>query len=111
MLFVALLVDVCDDLAADALFWLAYAIQKNPAWQILYSDEDQIDEKDRHFCPFFKPDWSPHLALSQAYLGHLVCIKRDLVGNGFDSAYNGAQDYHLWLTASLQAGEEEEGEE
>ena len=99
------LLDHDDYLSRDALFWLAQAIQKNAGWKIFYSDEDQIDEKDRHFCPFFKPDWSPHLALSQAYLGHLVCIKRDLVGNGFDSAYNGAQDYHLWLTASLHAGD------
>ena len=93
-----------DDLLAElALFRVAEALQQHPKAGLLYSDEDMLDEQGGRGYPFFKPNWSPHLAISQAYLGHLVVLRRDLVKQvgGFRSGLDGAQDYDLWLRVSL----------
>lgn len=102
--YVALL-DHDDLLAETALFRVVEALQGSPDGDLLYSDEDHLEDGDRRCYPFFKPDWSPHLAISQAYLGHLVVLRRDLVGQlgGFRSGFDGAQDYDLWLRCSLKA--------
>ncbi|MBN2645387.1 MAG: glycosyltransferase [Desulfuromonadaceae bacterium] len=96
-----------DDLLAElALFRVVEALQHQPDAGMLYSDEDMLDEQGTRCCPFFKPDWSPHLAISQAYLGHLVVLRRDVMQKtgGFQSGLDGAQDYDLWLRASRFAG-------
>ncbi len=91
-----------DRLAPNALAWLMLEARAQPDARLIYSDEDQVDGAGRRQQPFFKPDWSPQLAISQAYLGHLVAIQRELVGNGFDPDLNGAQDYDLWLRCANQ---------
>lgn len=96
-----------DDLVSpDALFHIAKNINNHIDALIIYSDEDKIDLKGQRTLPFFKPDWSPHLACQQAYLGHLVCINKTKTKNKicFDPTKNGAQDYDLWLQASLSEG-------
>ncbi len=102
--FVALL-DHDDRLHPDALRQLALAISQNPEAELLYTDEDKINSAGAREEPLFKPGWSPSLALSQAYLGHLVCLRTVLVRRlgGFRSKCNGSQDYDLWLRASLTA--------
>lgn len=102
--YVALL-DHDDLLDEQALFRVVEALQKHPDADLLYSDEDLFDQQGGRTSPFFKPDWSPHLAISQAYLGHLVVIRHDLIKQcgGFRSSFDGAQDYDLWLRCSLQA--------
>lgn len=102
--FVALM-DHDDLLPEHALFWLAKTIISNPDVDLIYSDEDKIEANGQRVFPFFKPDWSPHLAISQAYLGHLICIRSDLVGRlqGWQEGTEGAQDYDLWLRASIFA--------
>jgi GT2 family glycosyltransferase len=100
--FVALL-DHDDLLPEHALFWVANVIIERPGVGIIYSDEDKLDDAGARVLPFFKPDWSPHLAVSQAYLGHLVCIRTSLLRElgGWRTGVEGAQDYDLWLRASL----------
>ena len=100
------LLDHDDKLAVDALFWLVAELNKNPQSDMLYSDEDKL-KNGKRVLPFFKPDWSPHLALSQAYLGHIVCIRKSVMNEigGFDTNLSGAQDYDLWLRASTVAKE------
>lgn len=102
--FIALL-DNDGLLPEHALFWVAQTIVNNPNVDLIYSDEDKINENGQRILPFFKPDWSPHLAISQAYLGHLVCLKSCLVRRigGWRTEKDGAQDYDLWLRASLEA--------
>jgi len=102
--FVALL-DHDDCLHPEALFELAKCILEDPLNDLIYTDEDKIDTAGRRALPFFKPDWSPHLALSQAYLGHLVSIRTSLLKSlgGWRSQTDGAQDYDLWLRAAVCA--------
>jgi GT2 family glycosyltransferase len=67
--------------------------------QVVYSDEDKIDEKGEHFELYCKPDFSPELLLTQMYLCHFTVFRTDLVRahGGFRSEMDGAQDFDLAL--------------
>ena len=96
--FVALL-DHDDELAEDALYRVVEALNRQPDLDILYSDEDKIDEQGKRYDPFFKPDWSPDLLLSENYVAHLLVCRRSLLVDvgGFRSGFDGSQDYDLVL--------------
>lgn len=96
--FVALL-DHDDCLTAHALFEAIVVLNKDRELDMIYSDEDKIDEKDQLSSPFFKPDWSPDTLLSQMYTCHLGIYRRSLVNaiGGFREGFEGAQDYDLVL--------------
>jgi GT2 family glycosyltransferase len=104
--YIALL-DHDDELAPDALFSMVDAINRHPAAGVLYSDEDKIDAAGRRFEPFFKPDWSPDLLLSENYCCHFLVARRDLVeqAGGFRSEFDPAQDYDLILRLSERTAE------
>lgn len=93
-----LLMDNDDEITYDALYEFLRVV-KNKNADVIYSDQEIIDEYGNESNPLYKPDWSPELFLSQMYLGHLVGFKRSLfetVG-GFRSEFNGSQDYDLLL--------------
>ena len=99
--FVALL-DHDDLLDRFALFENACLINKHPKAEIIYSDEDKINQHGLRYEPFMKPDWSPELLLLQMYTGHLSVYKKELIDKvgGFREGYEGSQDYDLILRAS-----------
>jgi GT2 family glycosyltransferase len=103
--YIALL-DHDDALTADALYWMAIEVIAHPDAAILYSDEDKIDETGRLFHPYFKPDWSPELVLSQNYVNHLGVYRREEVEavGRFRDAFRGSQDYDLMLRISDRVG-------
>ena len=88
-----------DVLTADALYWVARALDIDPSADIVYSDEDKLDEKGRRVEPFCKPDWSPDLLLSCNYITHLLVVRRSLLEQvgGLRPELDGAQDYDLLL--------------
>ncbi len=94
-----------DELAPNALYENAVAINKNPDADILYSDEDKINENGFHEQAYFKPDWCPDSFLARNYFGHFVCIKKQLLTQigEFRIGFEGAQDYDLLLRATEQA--------
>lgn len=93
------LLDHDDELTEDALYWMAATLEENPETDILYSDEDKIDEEGKLSDPYFKPDWSPELFLSQNMINHLGVYRRSLVekAGGFREGFEGSQDYDLAL--------------
>lgn len=93
------LLDHDDELPTHALYMIAKAINERPDAQLIYSDEDKIDEKGRRFDPYFKPDWNPDLFYSQNMISHLGAYKTKLVREvgGFRKGYEGSQDYDLAL--------------
>ena len=95
--FVAFL-DHDDELTQDAIFEVARAVNIDPGVDLIYSDEDKVDERG-YTEPFFKPDFSLHTLRSQNYLVHLAAVRRGLVVNvnGLDSEFDGAQDYDLFF--------------
>ena len=103
--FVAFL-DHDDRLAPTALFEMARAIQSHANVDVLYSDEDKIDEDGkRRSDHHFKPGWSPQTLLGQNYITHLLVIRRDLLDRigGIRTGYDGSQDHDLVLRATEEA--------
>ncbi|WP_417223681.1 glycosyltransferase [Amphritea sp.] len=96
--YVALL-DHDDCLAPDALYRVVEALNENPSAELLYSDEDKIDELGCRFDPHFKPKWNYDLLLGQNYISHLTVLKTDLVKKvgGFQAGVEGSQDHDLLL--------------
>ncbi len=74
--FIAFL-DPGDVLAPDALYEMVKALNENPEYDLIYSDEDWISEDGKErFSPFFKPDWSPDLLMDFPYAEHLAFYRR-----------------------------------
>ncbi|HEY7305207.1 MAG TPA: glycosyltransferase family 2 protein [Bryobacteraceae bacterium] len=94
-----------DTLAPHALAYVCEALDKSPDADLLYSDEDKIDERGKRSDPFFKPDWSPDLLLSENYMCHLLILRQDLANKigHLNPDRDGSQDYDLILRASEQA--------
>ncbi|MCC2632545.1 MAG: glycosyl transferase family 2 [Ramlibacter sp.] len=96
--FVALL-DHDDKLAEHALLFMADAIHRHPAVQVLYSDEDKLDENGDRVDPHFKSGWNPDLFYAQNYVSHLGVYRRSLLEKigGFRAGVEGSQDQDLLL--------------
>ena len=96
--FLALL-DHDDLLTPDALYEVALLLNRHPEADMIYSDEDKIDDNNQLRDPFFKPDWCPDSLLSRMYTCHLGTYRRSLVNEigGFRAGYEGSQDYDLVL--------------
>ncbi|GBL34567.1 uncharacterized protein y4gI [Filimonas sp.] len=54
-----LLMDHDDLITANCLWEIVKALNEEPDSDILYSDEDKIDELRYHQNAHFKPDWAP----------------------------------------------------
>lgn len=96
------LMDQDDEITRDALGEVALYVAENPDADIVYSDDDKINEHGQRFAPQFKPDWSPELLLSYMYLSHLFVLRRSLYfeARGLRVGYEGSQDYDLALRVS-----------
>lgn len=96
--FIALF-DNDDLLPEHALFWVARAIVENPHVDLIYSDEDKIDEENNRLNPYFKPDWNQDLFYAHNLITHLGVYRASIVRElgGFRLGFEGAQDYDLAL--------------
>ena len=96
--FVALM-DNDDILPAHALAHIVIAINENPAVEIIYSDEDKIDERGLRYEPYFKSDFNYELFLAQNMISHLGVYRRSTIESvgGFRVGFEGAQDWDLAL--------------
>lgn len=88
-----------DQIPLHALFFLAREICNYPDAEIIYTDEDSIDETNKRFDPCFKPDWNPELFFSYNYIANLTIYRRMRVLDleGYRAGYEGAEDYDLTL--------------
>ena len=91
-----------DELTPDALAVVVEALNRWPQTDLLYSDEDKLDERGERLDPAFKPDWSPELLLAQNYVGHLLAIRTELVRRvgGMRPGFEGSQDHDLLFRIS-----------
>lgn len=89
-------------LSPQALFHVAASIAAHPEVDIIYADDDQIDEAGRRSLPYFKPDWNPELMLGQNLVAGLGAFRRRLVDRvgGFQGAVDGSETYDLGLRAA-----------
>ncbi len=96
--FVVLL-DHDDELHPYALLEIVRELNLHPDADLLYSDEDKIDQTGNRSEPAFKPAFDEDILLAFCYIGHLVCMRRSLVlkAGGFRTQTDGAQDWDLLL--------------
>jgi glycosyltransferase involved in cell wall biosynthesis len=93
------LLDHDDEITSDALFEVVKLLNQTPDADLIYSDEDKIDERNKVFNPWFKPDWSPEYLLTHMYVCHFSVYRKNILNavGGFRSQFDGAQDYDLCL--------------
>ena len=104
--YVALL-DHDDILAERALYEIVAALDRHPDTDVVFSDEDRLQDGVRH-SPHFKPGWDPDLLLGQNSVSHLGVYRTSLLREigGFREGYEGSQDHDLALRAIRVAGSE-----
>ena len=104
--YVALL-DHDDILAEHALYEIVAALDRHPDTDVVFSDEDRLQDGVRH-SPHFKPGWDPDLLLGQNSVSHLGVYRTSLLREigGFREGYEGSQDHDLALRAIRVAGSE-----
>lgn len=88
-----------DLLDKNALYYIVKELNHNKKLDLIYTDEDKINEKGKFCDPNFKPDWSPDTLLSMNYICHFTVIRKNILDKVglFDSNFDGAQDYDLFL--------------
>jgi glycosyltransferase involved in cell wall biosynthesis len=93
------LLDQDDLLPRHALYHVAIEINQHPDVNLIYSDEDKIDDLGTRSDPYFKSGWNPDLFLSHNMISHLGIYRTALLKklNGFRVGYEGSQDYDLAL--------------
>jgi GT2 family glycosyltransferase len=89
----------------DALHWSALesmARKIDEGYDVVYSDEDKLDDATGDLVePFFKPAWSPEYFRGVMYVGHLLCVRREIASKTrFDPAFDGVQDFEFMLRVS-----------
>lgn len=103
--YIALL-DHDDIIPKFALYEIVKAINKNPEADFIYTDEDKIlEEQDIRISPHFKQDFAIDTLRSYNYICHFSILKKELMNKlkGFDSEFDGSQDYDLILRAIEEA--------
>ena len=96
--FVALM-DHDDLLPEQALYEVVVELNAHPNADLIYSDEDKINDAGVRHSPYFKTDWNPELFLGQNMICHLGVYRRSIVERigGFRAGFEGSQDYDLAL--------------
>ena len=91
--------EVGDALAEDALYWVAREARDQAGSDLIFSDEDTFDGKERRVDPWFKSDWNPALMLACNAFGRLGAYRRSLVQRvgGFRTGFDGADEHDLVL--------------
>jgi GT2 family glycosyltransferase len=94
--------DPHDRLEAHALFEVALRLQGDA--DVVYSDEDRIDERGIPSDPWFKPDWSPETLLTRDYAGRLLMIRREALerAGGVRDVFESANWYEALLRVTEQ---------
>lgn len=101
--------DQDGELSELALYMAAVEINRFPATDLIFTDEDRIDGQGRYCNPFFKPAWNVDQFYAQNFLDHLCVIRKSLVDgvSGCRPGFEGSQDYDLILRLidSIPAGQ------
>lgn len=102
--FIALL-DHDDEISPDALGEVALRLAHDDTIDLLYTDDDKIDEAGRRNTPQLKAGYSPEHLLSCMCFCHLVVIRRSLYNElgGMRRGFELAQDHDLALRAVERA--------
>ena len=80
-------------------------MQKKPQANLIYSDEDKVNDDGMRACPHFKPAFNIDLLLSYNFISHLGVYRREILKQigGFRVGFEGSQDHDLALRTALES--------
>ena len=92
-----------DRLPEQALFEVAMTLDAHPDADVIYSDEDLIDDGGRRHDPRFKPAYNIELLLGSNMIGRLAIYRRSLLEalGIMPEGINDRQEYDLAVRAAL----------
>ncbi|MCH4091299.1 glycosyltransferase family 2 protein [Acetobacter sp.] len=87
--------DAMVDVALEAMLQAAAGLDP----QVIYSDEDKVDQAGYFLEPNFKPDFDYRYLLGCNYICHLTMVRNEVLQQVGDlnASYDGAQDHDLML--------------
>jgi len=85
-----------DELACNALYEFAAALNADPGLDLIYADESRAAGRRGRVEPFIKPDWSPDYLETFNYVGHPACFRASLARSCL--AEGGYYDFVLRFT-------------
>jgi glycosyltransferase involved in cell wall biosynthesis len=91
--------DSDDEIVPHALYLIAEKLNTNPDANLIYTDEAIVNSEGGLAAPFFKPDFAPHLLMSEFFMSHLSMYKSDLIKKLRLRESAGSHDYDLALRA------------
>jgi GT2 family glycosyltransferase len=99
------LLDPEDLLAPHALYMIAAELERGPDADLVYSDEDRIDEAEFRFDPHFKSDWNSELMLGMNMVGQLAAYRAAIVRalGGLHPDFEANRDYDLALRVAARS--------
>lgn len=88
-----------DVLEPDLFFWYVKGINDYPNTDMLYCDEDKLEE-GKFSWPFFKPDFDMVFLETNNYICHLLTVRKSVLDKlpRPDSRLDGAQDHSMALS-------------
>lgn len=98
-----------DILLPEALYEITKSLN-HKKYRLLYTNSDKIDMANKkRYHPFFKPSWNHEMMRAINYITHLLVVDKGLVRQvgGFDSRYDGAQDWEFILRCARSLDDDE----
>lgn len=91
--------DQDDQLHPDAVSIVKETLSTTTAVDLLYTNEDKIDEQDRHFSKFVKPAFDLERIRHQNFVSHFTVLRKTIIEQvgGLRSETDGSQDWDLLL--------------
>lgn len=99
------LMDHDDLLAEHALYRVGMHILAHPEAEVVFTDEDKVDHRERRSGVYHKPGFDPDLLMGQNLVSHLGVYRRSLIeaAGGLREGFEGSQDHDLILRVSRLA--------
>jgi glycosyltransferase involved in cell wall biosynthesis len=102
--YVALL-DHDDILWPNALFEIVKKLGEDKNADVVYTDEDKLEDGIVHAHPYTKPAYNKYFLMGCNYITHFAAIRSSVIRDigGFRVGVEGAQDWDLFLRLSKRA--------
>lgn len=93
------ILDSNDIISRNTLYEMVKVLNKNSEIDLIYTDEDKIDDLGNRFDPCFKSDYAPDTLLSCSYFSNFTLLRTNniLKIGGWRKDYKDAENYDLFL--------------
>ncbi len=93
------MMDNDDTIPEHAVYELVKVLNEDKTIDLIYTDEDKLDEKGLRCHPHMKSDFAPDTLMSLNYFCHFTLLRTSILREigGWKPGYEGAQDWDLFL--------------